>query len=173
MSFISPNICPKYIYSMLLLSSFSCVATCPVDCSLLCTCVLSLCLCSSSLFMFVCPVPFCFFPFLLSIFFPFLLFAFFVLTSFTISLLCACFMNFWFVLHLLFFIFGYVLIVSLAFLVSFAENMRELCLILIYIATVYALLFVLMPTTVSILFFLNRFACMCSFWPLCLFACMC
>ncbi|RZB86621.1 hypothetical protein D0Y65_026613 [Glycine soja] len=35
--------------------------------------------------------------------------------------------------------------------------MRELCLILIYIATVYALLFVLMPTTVSILFFLNRF----------------
>ncbi|KAL5137572.1 Replication protein A DNA-binding subunit A [Glycine soja] len=35
--------------------------------------------------------------------------------------------------------------------------MRELCLILIYIATVYAFLFVLMPTTVSILFFLNRF----------------
>ena len=31
--------------------------------------------------------------------------------------------------------------------------MRELCLILIYIATVYAFLFVLMPTTVSILFF--------------------
>ena len=79
------------------------------------------------------------------------------------------FISFFFV----FFIFGYVLIVSLAFLVSFAENMRELCLILIYIATVYALLFVLMPTTVSILFFLNRFACMCSFWPLCLFACMC
>ncbi|KAL5146615.1 hypothetical protein HKD37_06G016425 [Glycine soja] len=35
--------------------------------------------------------------------------------------------------------------------------MRELCLILIYIATVYAFLFVLMPTAVSILFFLNRF----------------
>ncbi|KAL5176912.1 ATP-dependent DNA helicase pif1 [Glycine soja] len=33
--------------------------------------------------------------------------------------------------------------------------MRELCLILIYIATVYAFLFVLMPTTVSILFFLT------------------
>ncbi|KAL5127592.1 hypothetical protein HKD37_14G039985 [Glycine soja] len=39
--------------------------------------------------------------------------------------------------------------------------MHELCLILIYIATVYAFLFVLMPTTVSILF-----ACICSFWPL-------
>ncbi|KAL5158793.1 hypothetical protein HKD37_15G043187 [Glycine soja] len=35
----------------------------------------------------------------------------------------------------------------------FAKNMRELCLILIYIATVYAFLFVLMPTIVSILFF--------------------
>ena len=60
--------------------------------------------------------------------------------------------------------------------------MRELCLILIYIATVYAFLFVLMPTTVSILFFLTglhacvRFglyvrlhACVQKHLPLCLF----
>ena len=69
-------------------------------------------------FVYVRPAPFCFFPFLLSIFFPFLLFAFSVHTAFTISFLCTCFLNFWFVLHLLIF-FGYVFIVSLAFSVSF------------------------------------------------------
>ncbi|KAL5162368.1 ATP-dependent DNA helicase pif1 [Glycine soja] len=39
----------------------------------------------------------------------------------------------------------------------FAENMRELCLILIYIATVYAFLFVLMPTTVCMHVFVLAF----------------
>jgi len=123
---------------MLLLSSFQCVATCPIINHLYASLLFSLCVatyplknpllclfvdcslqstCHVPLFMFVLPLfassLFCF-PFFPHFFF----FAFFVLTPFTICLLCACFPNFWFVLHLLIF-FGYVFIVSLPFSVSF------------------------------------------------------
>ena len=180
---------------MLLLCSLSCVATCPIINPLLCFFALQPVCCHLSIkkpffmllcwlltsvhvscpFVYVHPVPFCFFPFLLSIFFPFLLFAFPVLTPFTISLICACFLNFWFVLHLLIF-FGYVFIVSLPFFGFLWTEVLKTCM---SFAWFWFTLLLFMPfcsfwcLQLFLFCFFYTFACMCSFWPLCSFAYMC